>query len=132
MNASSTLLAATSNSGGSIGSLLVLILPLGALMYLMIVPQRKQRQKHQQFVSGLKVGDEVVTAGGMYGTITFLEDGVAHLEVDTDTVIRVAISSLTRSASEPAPAARTGGGRTTSDAQSAADDADGESEGEPS
>jgi hypothetical protein len=54
----------------------------------------------------LGVGDEVVTAGGIYGTITYIEDGIAHVEVDTDVVIRVTIASITRAASEPDPAER--------------------------
>lgn len=102
MNTLALLLAAEKQQG-SIFSLLVLILPLGALMYLMIVPQRKQRAKQAAFLSGLDVGDEVVTSGGVYGRITFLEDTVAHLEIDTDVVIRVAKSALTRTAAaEPA------------------------------
>jgi preprotein translocase subunit YajC len=98
-----TLLAATSQSGGSLFSILILILPLGALFYLMIVPQRKQRQKHADFVQGLAVGDEVVTSGGLFGRITYMEDGIAHIEVDTDVVVRVTLSSISRPASEPEP-----------------------------
>jgi preprotein translocase subunit YajC len=105
VNATS-LLAATSSGGGSLFSILILILPLGALFYLMIVPQRKQRQKHADFVSSLEVGDEVVTSGGMFGRITYLEDGIAHIEVDTDVVVRVTIASISRPASEPEPEPR--------------------------
>lgn len=100
------MVAADKAQGGGLVSLLVLLLPLGALVYLMIVPQRKQRAKQAAFLSSLSVGDEVVTAGGVYGRITFLEDGVAHLEIDTDVVIRVSLGSLTRSAADPAPNAR--------------------------
>ncbi len=92
------LAAAKSSASGSLTSILFLVLPLGLLLYLMVIPQRKQRQKQAQFLSTLEVGDDVVTAGGMYGTITFLEDGIAHLEVDTDVVIRVSVSSLSRAA----------------------------------
>jgi preprotein translocase subunit YajC len=102
-----SLLAAT-NSGGSLTGILILILPLGALFYLMIVPQRKQRQKHADFVSSLAVGDEVVTSGGLFGRITYLEDGVAHIEVDTDVVVRVTMSSISRPATEPEPEPRGG------------------------
>lgn len=101
MNALIPLLAQEDPQGGSIFSLLILVLPLAALFYLMIVPQRKQRAKHQAFVSSLKVGDEVVTTGGIYGTINLIEDDVVHLEVDTDVVVRVSLGSLARSASEP-------------------------------
>jgi preprotein translocase subunit YajC len=105
VNATS-LLAASSSGGGSLFSILILILPLGALFYLMIVPQRKQRAKHAEFVSSLDVGDEVVTSGGMFGRITFLEDGVAHIEIDTDVVVRVTIASISRPAAEPEPEPR--------------------------
>ena len=97
MTALSTLLGATQQSGG-LFSILILVLPLGALVYLMVVPQRKQRAKQAEFLSSLSVGDEVVTAGGLYGTINAIEDGIAHLEVDTDVVVRVSVASLTRNA----------------------------------
>ena len=96
-------LAAEAKQQGSIFSLLVLILPLGALMYLMIVPQRKQRAKQQAFLSTLDVGDEVVTSGGLYGRITHLEDNLVHLEVDTDVVVKVAKTSLSRVAPSADP-----------------------------
>jgi preprotein translocase subunit YajC len=92
------LLAASSKQGNPLVSLLVLALPIAAIFYLMVIPQRKQRAKQQAFLAKLGVGDEVVTSGGIYGTITHIEEGVAHLEVDTDVVIRVAVSSLSRAA----------------------------------
>ena len=101
MNATSFL--AQQNGGGGLFSILILVLPLGALFYLMIVPQRKQRAKHAEFVKNLDVGDEVVTSGGLYGRITYLEEGVAHIEVDTDVVIRVTLASIARAANEPDP-----------------------------
>jgi len=104
VNATLSLLAAAQQQG-SIFSLLILILPLGAVFYLMIVPQRKQKAKQAQFLSSIEVGSEVVTAGGIYGRITHIEEGVAHLEVDTDVVIRVSMGSLSRAATEPEPEA---------------------------
>jgi preprotein translocase subunit YajC len=97
------LFAKSSSSGGGVLSILILVIPLGALFYLMIVPQRKQRAKQADFMSKLAVGDEVVTNGGIYGTINAMDDGIAHLEIDTDVVIRVAVSSLTRPATAPQP-----------------------------
>jgi preprotein translocase subunit YajC len=112
---------AQENKGNPIVSLLILGLPIAAIFYLMVIPQRKQRAKQQAFLSKLGVGDEVVTAGGLYGTITYIEDGIAHLEVDTDVVIRVAVSSLSRSAIEDAPPASDD--EATDDDGSSADDA---------
>ncbi len=109
MTATLALLAADKQSGNPLLSLLVFALPLGAIFYLMVIPQRKQRAKQQEFLSALEVGDEVVTSGGIYGTINHLEDGVAHLQVDTQTVIRVAVSSLSRSAqADPEPSTAAG------------------------
>ena len=52
----------------------------------------------------LDVGDEVITTGGIVGVITFVEDDLFHLEVDTDVVIRIAKSAVARSTAEPDPA----------------------------
>lgn len=108
-------------SGGSLFSILILVLPLAAMAYLFIVPQRKQKQKQADFLSKLGVGDEVVTSGGVYGVITHLEDDVAHLEVDTDVVIRVSKGSLARAVTAAAGSddSATGG----SSADDEADDA---------
>jgi len=104
VNVLSSILA-QSQEQGSLWSLLFPLLLLAPLMYFMIVPQRKQKQRHAQFISGLAVGDDVVTAGGIHGMITFIEDDVVHVQVDTDVVIRVSKASLARRESDPEEAA---------------------------
>lgn len=81
--------------------MLILFVPLGLLLYMMIVPQRKQKQRQADMLRKLDVGDEVVTTGGIVGVITSVDDDLFHLEVDTDVVIRVAKSAVARSTSEP-------------------------------
>lgn len=93
-------LVAAQQQGSPLG-LLIILIPFGLLVWLMVVPQRKQRQKQAQLLSSLHEGDEVVTAGGIVGVITHLEDDLVHLEVDHDVVIRVAKSSISRSTTEP-------------------------------
>ncbi len=97
------LLAAEQQSGSPL-SLLIILVPFGLLIWLMVVPQRKQRARQQQLMAALDVGDEVITAGGIVGVVTHLEDQIVHLEVDHDVVIRVAKSSITRTTAEPDPA----------------------------
>lgn len=87
--------------GSGLFSLLIIAVPLGLLVYMMIVPQRKQRQKQQELMRTLDVGDEVLTNGGIVGTITFVEDDLYHLEIDTDVVIRVVKTAVVRSTDEP-------------------------------
>lgn len=106
------LLAQKDNAqGGGLLSLLIILIPMGAILYMTIVPQRKQRQRHADMLRQLGVGDEVLTTGGIVGTITHVDDDVYHLEVDTDVVIRVAKSAIARNMAEPDPAARPAGQR---------------------
>ena len=90
--------------GSGLLSLLIILIPMGAILYMTIVPQRKQRQRHADMLRRLDVGDEVLTTGGIVGTITHTDDDVYHLEVDTDVVIRVAKSAIARNLAEPDPA----------------------------
>lgn len=96
-------IVAQQSSGGSPLGILILIVPFGLLIWLMVVPQRKQKARQQQLISSLAVGDEVMTSGGVVGQITHVEDSLVHLEVDHDVVIRVAKGSIARSMSEPDP-----------------------------
>jgi preprotein translocase subunit YajC len=96
-------LLAQSQSGGSPLGLIILLLPVAAIVFLMIVPQRRQRQKQAALMGSLSPGDEVVTIGGLYGVITVVEDDVVHLEVDNDVVLRFSKAAISRPASEPEP-----------------------------
>lgn len=70
----------TSSSGGSLASLLLPLVLMGGVFYFLLIrPQRAQRQRQQSLLDALEVGDEVVTSGGIFGTIYEIDD-------DTDTV----------------------------------------------
>lgn len=51
-----------------------LVLMFAAMYFLLIAPQRKKQKAHEKMLTELKAGDEVVTAGGLYGTITSVKD----------------------------------------------------------
>ena len=70
----------------------------GIFYFLAIRPQRRQRQQHADMMSMLKKGDEVVTIGGMFGTVTAIGDDWVELEVAKRTRVRYlkrAVSSIT-------------------------------------
>jgi preprotein translocase subunit YajC len=70
---------------------LVVILVMFGLMWLMIIrPQRQQQRRQADMLAALKVGDEVVTVGGMYGEVKTLDAERVRLEVDADVEIVVA------------------------------------------
>jgi preprotein translocase subunit YajC len=87
------LAAESSDDGGSGAAGLVqigilLLIPL-AMYFLMIRPQRRRMREQQAMQSSLEVGDEVMTASGIYGFITGFEDDRVWVEIDDDVQIRV-------------------------------------------
>jgi preprotein translocase subunit YajC len=62
--------------------------------FLLIWPQQKKAKAHRQVLSNLKKGDEIVTSGGLYGTITGITDTVITLEIAEKVRIKVARSSI--------------------------------------
>ena len=52
------------------GPLLALLITFGLMWVLLILPQQRCMKQHQAVVASLRAGDDVVTAGGVYGTIT--------------------------------------------------------------
>lgn len=69
----------------------LILLPIFFLIFyfLMIRPQQKQQKQHQVFLGGLKKGDEVITQGGIIGTIWQVEDRVVTIDVGGGTKLRV-------------------------------------------
>lgn len=69
----------------------VIILVLLALMWLLIIrPQRRRQLQGKQLVDQLEVGKEIVTAGGLYGTITELAEDEVRIEIADGVRVRIA------------------------------------------
>jgi preprotein translocase subunit YajC len=70
---------------------LIVILFGFALIWLFIVlPQRRRQSTHQKMLDSLKVGDEVLTAGGIYGYVTELAQEELAIEVADGVELRIA------------------------------------------
>jgi preprotein translocase subunit YajC len=81
--------------------LLLYAVIIGGLVYfLMIRPRRNEMRRHQQLVDSLAVGDEIVTIGGIYGRIDFLDEESAVLQVEGGGRLKVARRALARKISE--------------------------------
>lgn len=77
--------------------LMQMILPLSfvAIFYFLILrPQQKRAKDHQAMINALKVGDEVVFAGGLVGKVRMLEDGYATVSLNKTTDIKVQRASV--------------------------------------
>jgi preprotein translocase subunit YajC len=87
--------------GGSLGTLLILFLPIIVLFYFMIHrPQRREQARRQTMLEAMKKNDRVVTIGGIYGVVTNVhrEANEVTLKVDeaTNTKLRVTLSSISQ------------------------------------
>jgi preprotein translocase subunit YajC len=66
------------------------LIVIAALFWLLLIrPQRRRVAAASALQSSLEVGQEVVTAAGLYGRITAIDDGVVHLEIAPGTVVRI-------------------------------------------
>jgi preprotein translocase subunit YajC len=60
------------------------------MWFMLIRPQRRRQVEQQRMIDSLAVGKEIVTAGGLYGTVTALEHDELRLEVADGVEVRVA------------------------------------------
>jgi len=70
-------------------SLIPLILMFAIFYFLLIRPQQKKAKEHRAMMEALKKGDQVVTAGGIHGKITAVEETVVTLEIASGVNIKV-------------------------------------------
>ena len=70
--------------------LILMAFGFGLIWLLLILPQRRRAAQHEALVAGLTPGDEVITAGGLYGTVTELGEEDVGLEIADGVEVRVA------------------------------------------
>lgn len=61
--------------------LIIMVLMLGVMYVLMIRPQRQRQSQQQSMIDGAGVGDDVLTTGGIYGTISEVEGDDIVVEI---------------------------------------------------
>tara|TARA_B100001057_G_scaffold97106_1_gene93764 strand:- start:379 stop:672 length:294 start_codon:yes stop_codon:yes gene_type:complete len=64
------------------------------IYFLMIRPENKRRKTHQEMLSSLEVGEEIVTAGGILGKISKITDQYLELSISDNTKIKVQKTSI--------------------------------------
>ena len=70
--------------GGSIGSILIIVVMFVALYFFMIRPQKKQEKETQNMRNNLQVGDEITTIGGIIGKIVSIKEETVTIETSHD------------------------------------------------
>ena len=75
--------------GGGLLGMLPMIAIIGVMYFLMIRPQMKRAKEHKAMLEKLSRGDEVITNGGIAGTVTDLGDSFVTVEIADNVRIRV-------------------------------------------
>lgn len=80
-----------SQGGGALGLLVPLVLMGGLFYFLLIRPQQRKARAQRDLISSVEVGDEIMTAGGIIGTVTDIdeEEDVLSVEIAPNTTVRV-------------------------------------------
>ena len=67
---------------------IILLVGLFAVMWLLLIrPQRKRSDQQVAMQDRLRVGDEIITAGGIHATVKSIEEDVLDIEIATGTVV---------------------------------------------
>jgi len=84
--------------------LLPVVVMIVLFYFLLIRPQQKKINAHKKLIEALRRGDKVLTSGGIYGTISKVEDDFIQLEVATDIKVKLDKNSISTvlTRSEPA------------------------------
>jgi preprotein translocase subunit YajC len=92
----------SASSSNSLLGFLPILLIFGIFYFLLFLPMQRQRKQTAKMLAGLQNGDNVLTSGGIVGTIVSLDSDTVVLRVKPDNVkIQVARSAVSSMASAP-------------------------------
>lgn len=92
--------------GSQISSIIMMVAIIAVFYFFMIRPQAKKQKEIRKFRDSLGVGDQVITAGGIYGKIRDIKDNMVTLEIAENVRIKVDKSSIYGAAGENKPEAK--------------------------
>jgi preprotein translocase subunit YajC len=81
--------AGAGGAQGGLGAFVPLIIMFVIFYFLLIRPQQKKAKQHREMIENLKKGDRVITSGGLYGTISSLDETNVTLEVADQVKIKL-------------------------------------------
>jgi len=78
----------------AIASVMPIVFIFAIFYFLLIRPQQKKQKEHTKMVSELKKNDEVVTNGGMHGTVVNVKDSTLILKIDENVKVEINKSAV--------------------------------------
>lgn len=98
MTTHSLLLALSTPPDGSTVSPWMQLVPFALVLaifyFIILMPMRRRQKKVEEFLQNLKIGDKVITSGGLYGSITRLGDQSLQLQVADKIRVEIARSAV--------------------------------------
>lgn len=84
--------ASASQGGGGMPMILMMVALFAIMYFFMIRPQNKKQKEIQKFRNGIQPGDDVVTAGGIYGKVKEVNDADLTLTVEIASGVKIKVS----------------------------------------
>lgn len=84
-----TILLQAQGQGGGMGMIIMLVVLFAIMYFFMIRPQNKKQKEIQKFRNELIVGQEVVTIGGVYGTIKSIDEVANTVTLEVATGVKI-------------------------------------------
>ena len=94
----------TTTTDGGMTSIIMIVAMIAVFYFLMIRPENKRKKEAEQMRSAVKTGDEIVTIGGIIGTVVSVKDEKIVMETSADQV-RIELAKWAISSNETAAAA---------------------------
>jgi preprotein translocase subunit YajC len=87
-----------------VGGYVIILIAVFALMWLLLIrPQRRKQLEQARMQEAVEVGDDVLTAGGIHGTVREIEGEIVHVEIAPRTTVRLDRRAVAAIAREPEP-----------------------------
>ncbi|HEY4687100.1 MAG TPA: preprotein translocase subunit YajC [Candidatus Subteraquimicrobiales bacterium] len=83
-------------SSPQLSALVWLVILVGVFYFFLVRPQQKRVKEHQKLMESLKIGDQVVTIGGIHGVINSLGEETVSLEVSKAVILTVSRNAISR------------------------------------
>jgi len=91
-------------TGSSSQQWIILLLIFAGMWFLLIAPQRKREKQRRQMLSEIKTDDDVVTIGGIYGTVTNIKESTYIIKIADNVKIEILKSAVSDNLSRKAEA----------------------------
>ncbi len=89
--------------GSNVTFLISLVLMVAIFYFLLIRPQQRRLRQQRALIDALEVGDEILTIGGLFGTVRRIEDDAVEVELGPGNTVRLLKSAVARRLVEEIP-----------------------------